>query len=499
VNSPVLSAAGMRAAEEAAFARGITAEALMDEAAAGIARTVQRFFPRPGRCIVFAGKGNNAGDALAAAELLHAEGWRIELRLVFPEQDLGELSGKKLRSLHAELAAPPSQVADERCLVILDGLLGVGATLPLREPIAGACREINRLHSASNAFVFAIDLPTGLAGDTGEAAADCVVADFTVTIGFAKQGLLADHAIDFVGRLEVIPLAELAATAVDEDAPPRDVIAAAASLRDLLPRRNFSAYKNQFGRVGIVAGSRGLTGAAILCASGALRAGAGLVELFVTEGIYPIVAASAPPEAMVKPVASYAALLDEKIDVWAIGPGLGREHAAEIKALIADASQPIVLDADALNIASQDLAVLRTNAGPRLLTPHPGEMSRLFPADGMSRVESTRQFCAAFPVTLLLKGSRTIVSEQGRAASYNTTGHPGMATGGMGDLLTGVCAALIAQKLSPYDAARLGAWICGRAAEIAIFSGAASQESLLPQDVLRQLGAAFDDLRDVQR
>jgi NAD(P)H-hydrate epimerase len=157
----------------------------------------------------------------------------------------------------------------------------------------------------------------------------------------------------------------------------------------------------------------------------------------------------------------------------------------------------MVVDADALNIASERLPILQQPAGPRLLTPHPGEMSRLFKTEGLSRVETARRFCAEFPVTLLLKGSRTIVGEEGRAASYNTTGTPGMATGGMGDVLTGVCAALIAQKLTPYDAARLGAWLCGRSAEIAIFNGSASEESLLPTDVLANLGAAFRDLRNV--
>jgi NAD(P)H-hydrate epimerase len=502
----------MRAAEEAAFARGITAEALMDEAAAGIARMVCLFFPDPGRCIVFAGKGNNAGDAFAAAELLHANGWEIDLRLSFAEPDCGELARKKVESLRKALergrglSAPiPSaklgvigalRPLPHSSIVILDGLLGLGATLPLREPIASACREINHLRDEQNAFVFAIDLPTGLEGDNGDADADCVIADFTVTIGFAKQGSLADRAIDHIGRLEVVPLSELTPAAATTTARPRPVVATATSLRSLIPRRNFSAYKNQFGRIGIVAGSRGLTGAAILCASGALRAGAGLVELFVTEDVYPIIAVSAPPEAMVKPVASYGALLDEKIDVWAVGPGLGREHSADIAKLIANAHEPMVIDADALNITAQDTTILKTNAGPRLLTPHPGEMSRLMDVTGKSRAETASEFCAQYPVTLLLKGSRTIVAESGRAASYNTTGNPAMSTGGMGDVLTGVCAALIGQSLSPYDAARLGAWVCGRAAEIAIFHGSASQESLLPQGVLSHLGAAFDDLRD---
>ena len=487
MESPVVTSAEMRATEDVAFARGSTAEALMDDAAAGIARAVSKFFPAPSHCIVFAGKGNNAGDALAAARLLQERGWTIELRLAFPKNACGALAQKKLHSLGAGgTAAVPSSLST----VILDGLVGLGAKPPLREPITSACREINRLHRDENAFVFAIDLPTGLDGDSGAADADCVIADFTLTIGFAKRGLLADRARDYVGRIERIPLPDLA--------PPHAgdaVLADAASLRALLPRRRFDVYKNQFGRIGIVAGSTGYTGAAVLCASGALRGGAGLVELFVPKDIYEIVASAAPPEVMVKPISSYASLRDEPIDIWAIGPGLGKKKTAQIRRLIKQTTKPMVVDADALNALAEDPALLRHCAGPRLLTPHPGEMKRLFPAGKITRAKYAARFCAKYPITLLFKGSRTIVAEHGRPLSYNTTGNPGMATGGMGDVLTGVCAALLAQKLAPFDAARLGAWLCGRAAEIAIFHANASEESLLPSEVLKNLGAAFNDLR----
>ncbi|MGZ5022924.1 MAG: NAD(P)H-hydrate epimerase, partial [Chthoniobacterales bacterium] len=288
MDSPVVTSAEMRAAEEAAFARGITAEALMDEAASGIAHAVEKFFPHPGRCLVFGGKGNNAGDAFTAAEILHSLGWQIDVRLAFPENECGELAAKKLHSLRAKQECGRGLTAPT---VVLDGLLGLGSKPPLREPILGACRAINRLRREENAFVFAVDLPTGLDGDSGEMDNDCVLADFTVTIGAAKRGLLADDALDFVGRLEVVSLPELRSP--NES---RESVATPESLRGLLPPRNFGAYKNQFGRVGVVAGSKGFTGAAILCSLGALRGGAGLVELFVREEIYPILASHAPPE-----------------------------------------------------------------------------------------------------------------------------------------------------------------------------------------------------------
>jgi len=509
VAAPILTSAEMRAAEKLAFARGISAETLMDEAGAGIAAAVQRFFSAPGRCLVFVGKGHNGGDALVAAEHLRRLGWKIDVHLAFPEEACSELTRKKLQTLRDATDSRQRHPADDSCAgsayhrIILDGLLGLGAKLPLRDPVREACREINRLRRKANAYAFAIDLPTGLDGDSGKADRDCVIADFTVTIGFAKRGLLADNALDFVGRLEVVSLDELRRDELPlvqgrAEARPSEV-ATPESLRELLPRRKYHAYKNQFGRIGVVAGSKGFTGAAIMCSLGALRAGTGLAEVFVLEDIYPLVAAAAPSEAMIKPIKSYRDLLKEKIDVWALGPGLGKSRAAEILELIEKARQPMVVDADGLNILSEKISTLQRCRGSRLLTPHPGEMERLFSVKTKTRAELATKFCKRFPVALLFKGSRTIVAERDQPLSFNTTGNPGMATGGMGDILTGVCAALIGQKLSPYDAARLGAWLCGRAAEIAIFNGDASEESLLPRDVLDHLGQAFRDLHSVFR
>jgi len=519
-----VTSAQMRAVEQAAFASGVQVEALMNKAGAGLAQAVTKFFQTPGRCIVFAGKGHNAGDALFAAQCLEQRGWKIEVRLAFNEADCSNLMRKKLNDLRNRTARIPewsnsqeqdvgitilelfSYAADQLSfaqekiatdaylgtapLIILDGLLGVGAKPPLREPISAACRAINQLRTTKGAYVFAVDLPTGLDTDLGKTDRDCVVADFTVTIGYPKPGLVADGAVNYVGRLEVVPLEELR--------PPqtkaKEIIASPVAFSGLLPRRRYNSYKNQFGRIGVVAGSKGFVGAALMASQGALRAGAGLVEVFVPEEIYEIVAGAAFMEVMVKPVASYRHLLKEKTDVWAVGPGLGKSHAAEILEFVEKVKEPMVLDADALNIMSEKTSVLRRCKGKRLLTPHPGEMKRLFPEQQQSRAKTATKFCDRFPITLLLKGSRTIVAEHEYPLSYNTTGNPGMATGGMGDVLTGVCAALLGQGLSPYDAARVGAWLCGRAAEIAVFNGNQSEQSLLPRDVLDHLGDAFKEL-----
>jgi hydroxyethylthiazole kinase-like uncharacterized protein yjeF len=522
---PILTAAQMRAAEEAAFASGVRVEALMNKAGAGVAQAVTKFFQKPGRCIVFAGKGHNAGDALFAAQCLATRGWKIEVRLAFKEADCSELMRKKLADLRNTTTRMPDRTdkaehdvgvtipgllaraadqlsfaqeeIDEEAyigsaapLIILDGLLGVGGKPPLREPIRAACRATNQLRTTKGAYVFAVDLPTGLDTDSGKTDRDCVVADFTVAIGYAKPGLFADGAVNHVGRLEVVPLDELR----PPKTKPKEIIASPLAFCGLLGRRKFNSYKNQFGRIGVVAGSRGFIGAALMTSQGALRAGAGLVEVFVLEEIYEIVAEAAFMEAMVKPVASYRDLIKEKPDVWAVGPGLGKFRAAEILELVEKARQPMVLDADGLNIVSKKTSVLTRCKGERLLTPHPGEMKRLFPGERDSRARTATKFCGRFPVTLLLKGSRTIVAQRGRPLSYNTTGNPGMATGGMGDVLTGVCAGLLGQGLSLYDAARVGAWVCGRAAEMTIFSNGQSEQSLLPRDVLDHLGDAFKEL-----
>src|SRR4051794_770266 len=392
----------MRVAEHTAFASGVQVETLMNRAGAGVAQAVTKFFEKPGRCIVFAGKGHNAGDALFAAHCLEQRGWKIEVRLAFKEADCSDLTRKKLGDLCRRpakiLGAVPSKTASENSgdtdhiattqdststeavsdvaapLVILDGLLGVGAKPPLRDPIRAACRAINQLRTTNGAYVFAVDLPTGLDTDSGKTDRNCVVADFTVTIGFAKPGLVDDGALNYVGRIAVVPLDELQPPSTKR----KEIIASPPIFRGLLPRREYGSYKNQFARIGVVAGSKGFCGAAMMTSQGALRAGAGLVEVFVPEESYEIVAGAASVEAMVKPVTSYRSLLKEKMDIWAVGPGLGKSRAAEILELIEKARQPMVLDADGLNIVAEKNSVLRRCKGRRLLTPHPGEMKRLF-------------------------------------------------------------------------------------------------------------------------
>ncbi len=485
----LVSCEEMRRAEEAAFASGASADGLMEEAGLRVAEVARQSFPSPGTARIYYGKGHNGGDALVASRHLALMGWRIQLHPAFPPEHLSALTAQKLASVGTSLL--PRHTAGP--LVILDGLLGIGANGALRDPVRAQAREINELRRSKAGRVIAIDAPTGLNGDTGEADPDCVVADLTAAIGFCKKGLVADPATNFVGRLAVLPLEGLSGhqPGSQEDA----LVATPESLSPLLPLRAFDSHKGSYGRIGIIAGSRGFVGAALLASEAAVRAGAGLVTLYVTEDIYAIAAAAASPSVMVYPVVSYRELMDRKHDALGIGPGLGQRTREAVLDVVRHATMPMVVDADALNLVSSAIDVLRSCAGPRLLTPHPGEMERLFPRKPLGRKETVDAFTKDFPVTLLLKGSRTIVGEAGRSVCYNTTGAPGMATGGMGDVLTGVCASLIGQGLSLYDAARLAAWLCGRASELAIQQGGRSEESLAAPDLFATLGSAFMQLR----
>ncbi|MCB1237429.1 MAG: NAD(P)H-hydrate dehydratase, partial [Verrucomicrobiae bacterium] len=268
-------------------------------------------------------------------------------------------------------------------------------------------------------------------------------------------------------------------------------------------RRPFDFHKGQAGRVAIVAGSRGFTGAAKLCGLGALRGGAGLVTLFAAEDIYEIVAASAPPEIMVRSTADFSDVADFNADVIALGPGIGSPPAHEetLLELIQNDPRPMIVDADGLTLLGRRLNPVGSAfhpAGPRLLTPHPGEFARLWPdrPANAERRDLARGFVetADSQVTLLLKGARTVLARKGEPLAFNTTGHPGMATGGIGDVLTGLCAALVARGLTPFEAGSLGSWLIGRAAERSLDRGA-SVESLGARMVATRLGLAFDSLR----
>lgn len=484
----------MQAAEEQTLARGITAEVLMEGVGAKLARLITQFFPRPGLLVCYAGKGHNAGDAFVAARHLSALGWRVLIRTPFSRDELAPLSREKFDTLGAPVLSGPLQPSTplDGPLVLFDALVGLGADGGLRDPLAALAGEMNTLRREAGAATIAVDFPSGLDVDTGVPGDPCVLADYTAAVGAAKAGLVADAAINHVGRLAVLEV---------PDFHMPDGLAAelltAPRLRKSWPPRAFDTNKGMVGRVCLLAGSRGTLGAARLCSAGAVRAGAGLVSLGALPDAYELLAVSVAPEVMVRPFAQLTDVFNFPVDAIGIGPGLGHGQEARTLRIVREAPCPTVVDADALTIvAHAGLKHLDEAKGPRLLTPHPGEMQRLLVGKKIKdRAITARRFTDQHAVTLLLKGARTVIAEEGRPLRYNTTGGPGMATGGMGDVLTGVCTALLGQGLSTYEAASIGAWVCGRAAEIALTHGGASPESLAPTDVLDHLGRAFASLR----
>lgn len=484
-----VTAAEMRAIEEAAFRRGIPAGGLMDRAGAGIAARLFAQFPNPGCAVGYLGKGNNAGDTLVVLDHLRRAGWDIHLRASHPEDQWSPLTRERLRRLAERPAPLPPLHPLRRPLLLLDGLLGIGARGPLREPLAELADEMNRLRRRHGAVVAAIDLPSGLDSDRGEAYPGAVVADLTITVAVPKQGLLADAAVGHCGRLSLVPLANL-----PPPEAPGPVLTGPESFPELLPPRPHEAHKGDAGRVSILAGSPGTDGAASLTAWGALRAGAGLVTLFA----HPAARVTTPPEVMVKSAPDrFAAIGEQRADAWVIGPGIGQEQADALFRTLEESTLPAVLDADALNLLAGNgrLDLLREH---HLITPHPGEFARLAPELAqLPRLEAAAAFVARHPCTLLLKGARTLVARRDRDPAVNPTGHAGMACGGQGDLLAGVCGALLAAGHEPYPAGLLGAWLCGRAAEHAL--AAQSEESCLPSDSLPHFGTAFRDWRERRR
>ena len=491
----------MQECEEAAFARGVSAAALMEEAGRGIANVVRQFAPRAGSLVLFLGKGNNAGDALVAARELVADGWILYARFsgepaamkALPRHHLAVL-GSLVRILEDtttyDFPAGP--------IVSLDGLLGIGAQGPMKPELQVLAREMNTLRAQRHALTIAMDIPSGLDGDHGDACEDAVEADVTAVVAQVKAGLLEDGADHYVGRIALVPLQELSQTTGDAQAE----VLTPRLLRTWLPRRANDMHKGEAGRIGILAGSPGFLGAAELACRGAIRAGAGLVTLLGKEEVYPLIAPRMPAEVMVKMIDDYRDVLEMRFDALAIGPGLGFAHEKEVVEVLKRSKTPMIVDADALTMLAQRPEVLdETGKLPRLMTPHPGEMERLlrnFPGwHGMSRRMLVESLTASAPGrTLLLKGTRTVIGTHGQPTLFNATGHPGMASGGMGDVLSGVCATFAAQHLTLHQAAGLGAWLCGRAAERFVTEEGAAMEAVGASDVTAHLGGALPDLKE---
>jgi NAD(P)H-hydrate epimerase len=491
----------MRAAEARAFAAGWTEESLLDLAGKRLGIAIGRQFPRAGTAVAYLGKGHNAADTLVALRVLRERfGWKVAVRAAFEAGQCAPLVAKKWQELGA---SGPRAWEDfgwweaDQPLLLLDGLLGIGGKGGLRGELAILADEMRGLRDQAGARVAAVDLPSGVDGDSGEPTRACVTADVTFTIGAAKRGLLFGHAANHVGALALVPVEPLTFP-VGGDLE----LIAPQSLDGGKGPRPFDFHKGLAGNVALIAGSDRYPGAGALAALGALRGGAGLVTLHAPRSAVPAIAVQCPPEVIVRGYDQPSELLEISCDAFVFGCGLGTpdpETERVLLRLLAESEVPTVIDADGLNLLARSGSIGELKAN-HVLTPHPGEFARLAPdLAGLPREQAATAFASRTPAVLLLKGGRTVVTQAKRPLWCNSTGSPGMATGGQGDLLAGVIGARLATSCATLDAAAIGAWLCGRAAEIALAGGIESEESLTASDVARHLGRAFLDWKSGQR
>ncbi len=454
---------GMRMIEQVAFRKGISEKSLMERAGVALGEAIACQFPEVGTAVGFIGKGHNAGDALIALRVLRdSHGWVVRVRAAYPVGEVAELTRLQwnLLGVVETLEGPVVGGGD---LLLLDGLLGIGAKGALREPLAGLAREMDLLRTTRGATVVAVDLPSGSDPDSGEIFQGAVTADRTFMIGAAKRGLLMGCAVNATGALSLVEVPGLSGGEGD-----MELISPQTMGFGKAPRE-FDFHKGKAGRVGIVAGSPGFSGAALICVLGAIRAGGGLVTLYARGDAQEAIRARLPLEAMLKVCDDPRDLLEERLDAIVVGPGLGDMtdvFSEGLLELIVKTKVPMVVDADGLNQISKHGT--RTDSR-HVLTPHPGEFGRLSPgSEGNSRELAVRDFVSRSESVLLLKGARTIIAKNGMPLRINSTGTPAMSNGGQGDLLSGVIGALLAGGMDSLDAASLGAWLCGHAAEISV-------------------------------
>lgn len=475
----VLTAEQMRQAENRAVEAGISLADLMAAAGGALATELAARIPE-GAIAIACGPGNNGGDGWVAARLLHEAGRDVR---VFSLRDPEALHGIAYDAARAAIdagvafevpEAPPSAQALGEYAVVVDALLGTGAALPLKEPLPDWCEAI----SASGAYVFAVDLPTGVDSDTGQRAKAAVVAECTVTFAAPKRGLMLFPGAANAGEVVVADIG-IPRDALDvADAPE---VWTASEYATLLRLPDPAAHKNERGRVLVVAGSTRYPGAAVLAARGAMRSGAGYVTLAVPEPVVAIAQAhllaapvvGLPSEGGALSLQAVAAVRDlvQSYDAVVLGPGLTLADgaAAAARQLVAELQQPLVIDADGLNAFAGHLDELSCREAPAVLTPHPGELGGLLgvsAADVQADRVSSAAKLAATRRAVVLKGAATITSVSGKQV-VNTSGTPALATAGTGDVLSGVIGALLAQGRTPLEAGALGAYVHGRAGEIA--------------------------------
>jgi len=435
---------------------------------------------------VIAGRGNNGGDGFVIARYLVQRGISVTVYLLTERQKVSGDAAANLKLL-PPLEVPVIEIPDAETFsshktamrhvaIWIDAILGTG----LKSDVKGFFRDVIEFINQTNKPVFAVDMPSGLNSDTGRPCGSCVRADATATFAFAKTGHFLFPGADYTGNLKIIDIG--IPPYIANDVGPLQYLLTPNLIRAVFHPRPSDVHKGHTGHLLVIAGSPGKTGAAAMTATSAMRAGAGLVTLGIPVSLNPVLETQVM-EVMTDPLpetvqgllgeASFNRIMDLLSDkkCLAIGPGIGTAPETKMlfKHLLQKNNKPVVIDADGLNILSDHTEILKDLDAPVVLTPHPGEMARLMRTTSADvqkdRIQCARNFAEKFNVHVVLKGARTVVAHPDGRVFINPTGNPGMASGGMGDVLTGVIAGFIAQGHSPELAAHAGVYLHGAAAD----------------------------------
>jgi NAD(P)H-hydrate epimerase len=483
---------------------GIPGMVLMENAGRKVVTVIKKMLGniKGRKVVIFCGKGNNGGDGYVVARYLNSMGADAKVFLAGEHQDVKGDAAQNLKILsdlgHTVLPISKWEHGDELlgAHLIVDALLGTGVMGPIKGLVAELVDVINS-HRASKV---AVDLPTGLESDTGAVSGACVHADVTVTMGHVKRGLLFSPGKEHAGRVFVADIG--IPKQVSYQSGVKCFQIKARYVEGVLPRRPLNIFKNRCGQVLLLAGSVGLTGAAALSSEAALRIGAGMALLGIPKSLNAIVEEKLT-EVMTLPLQetedqsiSFEAKgeIAERFqwaDVLAIGPGL-TTHSDSVKLVkwvLDKFEKTVVLDADAINCLKDQVDSLKRARGTLILTPHPGELSRLMGTSTKeilaNPVDIARDVAKRLNVILILKGAPTVVGSPDGFTFINSTGNPGMASAGMGDVLTGLVAGLVAQGMSPLDGALAGVFLHGLAGDLA--KSKIGEAGLIAGDVLKNI------------
>lgn len=457
--------------------------------------------------VFFAGPGNNGGDALAMARLFAEHGYDCVVYLLDtgkPWSGSPAVNKDRLTRQGKVDIKPVREGGDFPVLypevVIIDGLFGSGLKRPLEGLAAALVSHINH----SGCKVVAIDIPSGLMGEDNSAnnGEYIIRASVTLTLQFPKLSLLFPENAGFAGEVRIIDIGLHPEGMEITETPYCQVTS--SMVRDMIPDRPLFAHKGTFGHALLIAGSSGKMGAAVLAARGCLRSGAGLVTTHVPAG-GSIIVQTAVPEAMCS-IDRHSDMFSElpglkEYNAIGVGPGLGRsgETLQAFRQLLRVARVPLVIDADGLNLMAENPELWSILPSGTILTPHPGEFKRLFgyPDGSWKGLQLQREMAARYGVVIVLKGANTAIALPDGSVYFNTTGNPGMATGGSGDVLTGIITGLLAQGLRAGQAAIAGVYLHGLAGDIA--SAMVSRPGLVASDIAEFLGQAYKNIIDADK